>query len=155
MKRFQFRLQKVLDVRALVLQDAKRAMARSLGELDALEVARELCRVQLRQAEEAIAQRLAEGQWEPRFLLALHGDLNRTDKAHQCAEAAHASGTLKVERAREELLKRRTEAESLEVLRRRAEESWEENMRRLDMADMDELASVRHMRRRLEEKTPC
>lgn len=155
MKRFQFRLQKVLDVRELVLQDSERSLAASLAQLVRTEAVLDVCRGHLLLAEQSIASRLSEGQWDARCMLALHGDFARCDKALKTAQVASSGAARQVDSAREEVLKRRTEVESLEVLRRHAEESWKEDSRRLDMAAMDELASLRHQRRRQREKTSC
>lgn len=155
MKRFRFRLQKVLDVRELGLTDAQRALATALALLEQAEQVRALRACERDAAEARIAGQLGAPAFEARFLLALHEDLACADRALTAARVAAARAARQVETARDEVLKKRTEVESLQLMRERAEKLWEEDMRRQEMADMDELASVRHQRRARDEKVPC
>lgn len=142
MRRFTFRLQRVLDMKGQLVQEARRALGQALAaELRAHERL-QAAQTQRQRHLELLAQQEVVGLSAQ--ALANHrryqDALLREETA--CLEALQAARA-RVQAAREGVVSRRQEERSLETLREHRWEEYQQEAQRLEQADMDERASRR------------
>lgn len=144
-KRFQFRLDPLLHLRASLEKEAERALGRALQAEREAEEHLEMLR---RQREETVdAKRTESGRfvdlekWRAieRYLVALERLMARAQSALEEARAAS-------EACRESLRKARRDRLSLERLKERRRDQHNQEQLRIEANQMDELAVLRHGR---------
>lgn len=144
-KRFQFRLDPLLHLRASLEKEAERALARAMQAEREAEVHLEMLK---RQREEAVVSKRTEAgrlvdldRWRAieRYLVALERLSARAEAALQEARAAS-------ETCRESLRKARRDRLTLERLKERRRDQHNLEQLRLEANQMDELAVLRHGR---------
>ncbi|MCB9834130.1 MAG: flagellar export protein FliJ [Planctomycetes bacterium] len=150
MKRFSFRLQKLLDLSRRREEEARGAMARQLAELRAAEERLEQARKRLDEGFARMSQSLARPRIEPAEIGLLQNWLARAEKAQKSLEARLEQEERAYERARAVMIERRKELLGLERGRDKALEDWREEAGREEAAQMEEVASSRHQRQRSE-----
>lgn len=144
-KRFQFRLDPLLHLRASLEKESERALARALQAEREAEAHLEMLK---RQREEAVlSKRTGAGslvdldRWRAieRYLVAL-------ERLSLRAEAALAEAQTASEACRESLRKARRDRLSLERLKERRRDQHTQEQLRMEANQMDELAVLRHGR---------
>ena len=145
MSRFQFGLQKVLDLR----EQQEREQARALADAERrMETARKRLE-EVREIRDAEAQKLMRAHGESRRVGHLH-NLNRAieqlSERVTGAEAACREASRKVESTRSDLLDAMTQRQVMDTLREKKESAWRLAMKGDEQRRMDELALSRFQR---------
>ena len=150
MKRFSFRLQKLLDLARRREEEARSVMARKLGEVRNAETAVDQARERVREAFADMSASLGGTRIEPREIDLMQRWLARTEETQRRLEERLAKEELAFENARALMTERRRELLGYERGREKALDDWREVAGREEAAWMEEVASTRHQARRSE-----
>lgn len=144
MKKFSFRLQKLLDLSRRREEEARSAMAKKLAEVRAVEEELEAARERVQSAFEEMGIGLSKDRIAPRDIQLLQGWLARAEAAQQVVEERLAREERAYEKARELMTERRRELLGYERGREKAQDEWREEAQKEELAWMEEVASTRH-----------
>lgn len=143
MKRFSFRLARLLRVREVLEGEARATFG--AAEAAAAAAEREVARqaAALVQARRESAGLAGVGATDPDAVL--RGELAETMRRARLAAERRTAGTLRLQadRLRDAWLERRVERESLSRMEDRSREVWREERRLLENAELDEVARRR------------
>ena len=149
MKRFRFRLERVLGLKKRAEKAARLELGRALSALAAarkrLEESERACAL----LEEEEGRLSAEGRIGALPLQRALLSYARAFREKAGEEAAAAEREL--EKAREEWREAKKEARSLEILRERAYRTWREEALKEEARELDEIGRLRFLARRFEE----
>ncbi|MCB0358144.1 MAG: flagellar export protein FliJ [Bdellovibrionales bacterium] len=139
MKRFKFRLQKVLDYREAQKREQAHELARRNGQLSELEQRLEAILEAQDHCEDAVGQvvSMSELSLGLDYRSRLQHELERQHELIQ--EAVQA-----VEAARDAYIERVKETESLEVVKRRRKEEFHTEKKRRERKELNDLVVSRH-----------
>ena len=145
MSRFQFGLQKVLDLREQEETEQARALADAERRMDAARKRLE----EVREIRDAEAQKLMRAHGESRRVGHLH-NLNRaieqlSDRVTRAEEACQEASD-QVESTRSDLMDAMTRRQVMDTLREKKESAWRLEMKSDEQRRMDELALSRFQR---------
>jgi flagellar biosynthesis chaperone FliJ len=147
-KTFRFRLQRLLELRRLEEREAESVALAAAARATAAE---EACAA-LRRDRERTARELPETATRPdarpgdTALLLAHAV--RLDEALKRLEAERDQLRKAAAEAEAERARRRAARRALEELETKAREQWAAEVRRLEIAEIDEIAATRHLARR-------
>lgn len=140
MKRFRFRLERVLRARRITERERRRELAEAIGEADRIEAELNAAAEARREAETQIASLRTESA-AAGVQSALESALRSIRRRAAVHAASYAKAMNEVERARATMVKARGEAESLEKLRAKHRAEWEQEVSRADQKANDEVAA--------------
>lgn len=146
MRRFQFRFQRLLEIKGRVEDARKAALGEAVGAYEAER--RELERLgELRQAHIG-AERARPGQAVDPGLLSLFANYGRRleREAGEQGEQTRLANAL-VDEKRDHLMAATRERRVFEILRERAESAHKKTARRQERAELDEVGGQLHLRR--------
>ena len=136
MKRFRFRLQRVLRLRERAEQQARLGFAEALNRLHALEARRaDVCTAK------SFAESEAASAAKSASLAAAYARNLELEERKLCLEISRVS--VEVERLREFWIQRRSELRQLERLKELRFEEHREESARKEQAELEELAALR------------
>ena len=151
MKKFSFRLQRLLDLARSQEELARSETAQSLGRLRMAEDAFKEARDSVREAKDDISHSLQGGSMAPGSAEFLYKWLANAESRQQELEERLIEEEKAYEKVREIMIKRRRELLSLEKAQQRSWENWEEENRREELNSLEEIANFRHLAKRRSE----
>ncbi len=143
MKRFRFRLQRMLELSRKKEEAARRHLAHTLSELTRAEDEERLADEELRRGAAAFLRKAAETGIEARILRDYQRHIMLLESKKRLAEDRCGALERDVESARLELLETRREVLSLDKARERALETWKSEALRDELQTMEETAAFR------------
>ena len=145
MRRFQFRFQRVLDVKERLEDVRKASLGQVVGACEAER--RELERLHADRQSQVAAKRPAAGRIDPGLmnLLADYGRRLERESGEQ-GEQVRLAETL-VEEKRAELMEATRERRTFEILQEQAEAAHRKAARRQELVQLDEVGGQLHLRR--------
>jgi flagellar export protein FliJ len=146
MKRFRFRLKKILDVRRIEEDQAALRLKQTTSRLQEIDARIENARRDHAEVYRELALALTRGSLHPDAPVAAATHAMRLERAIREAEREKAEAVQQVRFAEQELRRRRTARRALEELETREASSWKDEVRRVENAVLDEVASMRHLR---------
>ena len=152
MKKFSFRLQRLLNLAKRKEELARTETARSLNQLRLAESAFKDAKNSVQSANTDLSSSFADGSIEPRNVEFLYQWLANAELKQAELEVKLAEEEKAYEKVREMMIERRKELLSLEKSQERAWEKWQEESNRSELESMEEIASFRHQsKKRVEE----
>ena len=145
MKKFSFRLQRLLDLARSQEELARTETARSLGRLRLAEDAFKIARDSVQGAKDDIARSFEYGTIAPNNVEFLYKWLANAESRQEELEKRLIEEEKAYEKVREIMIKRRRELLSLEKAQQRSWENWEEENRREELNSLEEIANFRHL----------
>ncbi len=143
MKRFQFRLEKILDLRRLEEAEARRDVARTLRVLDEAEARRDAVLGRIETELRRIVERMSRQMLSPEEAVRSAEYRTSLEAALRAARAEVAAATREATAAGQRLRERHAAHEALRRLRAREEAEHRAGVRRDEQADLDEVAGRR------------
>lgn len=145
MRRFQFRFQRVLDVKTRLEDVRKAALGQVVGACESER--RELERLRSDHDAQVATERPAEGPVDPAVLnlLADYGHRLERESGEQGEQVRLAEAL--VEEKRADLMEATRARRTFEILQERAEAEHRKTARRQDLAQLDEVGGQLHERR--------
>lgn len=151
MRRFEFRLQRVLDLAGRSEEAARRAAAEALAELRRAEDAERTARTRVEATLFEISTRLSGGSIEPGALKLLQSCLVR-EQEHVATRAGETSLAASRHRELHEvMIEKRRELLALERARENAWETWRAESEKNELHEIEDVTAGRTVRRILEE----
>ncbi|MFT7617189.1 MAG: flagellar export protein FliJ [Planctomycetota bacterium] len=152
MKKFAFRLQRLLDLAKSQEEMARSETARSLNTLRLAETAFDGAKKSVQVATHDIAHSFSSGPISPNNVEFLYRWLATAELKQAELEKRLAEEERAYEKVRELMIKRRKELLSLEKAQEKAWTRWHEENNRKEQESMEEIASFRHLtKKRIEE----
>ena len=153
MRRFQFRFQRVLDVKERIEDVRKAALGQVVGACEAER--RELQRLHGEAQAQVAAPRPQQGRVDP-ALMNLQADYGRRLDRESGAQAEHLRvAEALVEEKRGELMEATRERRTFEILKEKAQARYQKDVRRQELSQLDEVGGQLHLRRqRADEADP-
>ncbi len=148
MKKFSFRLQRLLDLAKSQEELARSETARSLNQLRLAEVAFQGAKDSVQNATQDISQSFTKGPITPSNVEFLYQWLANAELKQAELETRLAEEEKAYEKVREIMIERRKELLSLEKAQEKAWERWNEENMRKEQESMEEIASFRHQTKR-------
>jgi flagellar protein FliJ len=146
MKRFRFRLKKILDVRRIEEDQAALRLKQATARLREIDARLEGARRDHAEVYRELAQALVKGALAPEAPSQAATHAIRIERAIREAEREKAEAAQQVRVAEQDLRRRRTARRALEELEAREVLAWKDEVRRDENATLDEVASIRHSR---------
>lgn len=146
MKRFRFRLKKILDVRRIEEDQAALRLKQTTARLREVEARIEGARRDHAEVYRELANAIASGALAPEAPIQAATHATRLERAIREAEREKAEIAQQIRLAEQDLRRRRTARRALEELETREVTAWKDEVRRDENAILDEVASVRHSR---------
>ena len=144
MKKFSFRLQKLLDLAKGQEELARTETARSLGRLRLAETAFDQAKTSVQSATRDISHSFTQGPIDPANVEVLYRWLANAELKQVELEEQLAQEEAAYEKVREMMIRRRKELLSLEKAQEAAWGRWQEENNRSEQESMEEIASFRH-----------
>lgn len=152
MKKFAFRLQRLLDLAKSQEEMARSETARSLNTLRLAENAFDGAKKVVQDATQDIAHSFSDGPISPNNVEFLYRWLATAELKQAQLEERLAEEERAYEKVREMMIKRRKELLSLEKAQEKAWTRWQEENNRKEQESMEEIANFRHLtKKRIEE----
>ncbi|MCA9322801.1 MAG: hypothetical protein KDB53_18815 [Planctomycetes bacterium] len=146
MKKFRFRLQRLLEIARRREEAARREAGNALQDLRRLEEAVAQGEETLREAQAFVRQSITQGSARPGLLEGLQLSLARTE-ARLCIQKTDCVlGEARYEECRQQMASQRRELLVLEKAREKALEAWRDEAQREELALMEEAALIRYRR---------
>ncbi len=152
MKKFSFRLQRLLDLAKGQEELARTETARSLGRLRLAESAFHEAKESVETANQDISQSFSHGSIDPNNFEFLYRWLANAELKQAELEEKLAKEEQAYEKVREMMIRRRKELLSLEKAQEKAWERWQDENSRKEQESMEEIASFRHLAKKRNEK---
>jgi flagellar export protein FliJ len=146
MKRFRFRLKKILDVRRIEEDQAALRLKQTTARLREVDARIEGARRDHAEVYRELANAIETGALAPEAPMQAATHATRLERVIREAEREKAEVAQQVRLAEQELRRRRTARRALEELETREVTAWKDEVRRDENAVLDEVASVRHSR---------
>ena len=144
MKRFAFRLERILEWRRSRMEEEQRALERLVAERASLEAEQARLEAALEQARGAVRQAAASGQaLEAETLVALENFSRSVSNEQAVLEQRRAEIERRIAQQRVRLLAARRDLRVIEKLRERAYRAWERDCAR----ELDALATEAYLAR--------
>ncbi|HGY91733.1 MAG TPA: hypothetical protein ENK43_11235 [Planctomycetes bacterium] len=143
MKRFRFRLQRMLELSRKKEEAARRHLAGTLAELTRAEDEERAAWGRLRRQSTAFLQTAAAAGVNPRLLQAYQGHIVLLEARRRVAVELREKIERDVESARLALLETRRDVLALDKARERALETWKSEALREELQTMEETAAYR------------
>ncbi len=143
MKRFRFRLQRLLELSRKKEEAARRHLARALAELTRVEKEERAAEDRLGEQTAAFLQTAAGAEVNPRLLQAYQRHIMLLEAGRRVARERCEKIERDVEDARVALLETRREVLALDKARERALETWKSEALREELQTMEETAAYR------------
>jgi flagellar FliJ protein len=143
---FRFSLQRVLDFRVQLEDQAKTDLALAVARLEDHRLLMDRMQQLQLTAYEDMTARQREGVWADEFKDMIDF-LRSVDRRLREGEIEEVGLTQEVERRRERYLSVRRDRETMDALRRRHYSAWQWEERRLEGKELDEAAILLHRRK--------
>jgi flagellar FliJ protein len=143
---FRFSLQRVLDFRVQLEDQAKTELALAVARLEDHRLLMDRLRVHQQTVYDDMTARQREGVWADEFKDMIVF-LRSVDRRLKEGELEEVGLTQEVERRRESYFNVRRERETVDALRRRHYSVWQWEERRLEGRELDEAAILLHRRK--------
>jgi flagellar export protein FliJ len=146
MKRFRFRLEKILGVRRVEEDQAVFRLRQAAARLQEIDARIQVARQDHAEVFRELAEALRRGALRPGAPVEAAAHASRLERGIREAERERVEALQSLKQAELELRRRRTARRALEELESRAASSWKDDVRREENAFLDEVASIRHAR---------
>lgn len=151
MKRFRFRLAKLLDLAHRRAEEARRLVGAALRALDAAERELTAARAMRADAERRFAAKLSEGVILARDIVTHQAHLSMLATRVSALAKRAAELTAAYDRAQADLAEKRRRELLFERARDEKRQSWREEAEKDELAQLDEIAAQRFIRRGFEQ----